>query len=85
MEVVDLADVSEEELAVHDAHTADPAYTSFICEMTHPEFPVPLGIIKQQSRDTYEDMMIAQIDQAREQRGNDFAALVKGDDFWEIK
>ena len=84
MDIVNVADVDESDIVVHQTTGAQHAYTSFLTEMTHPEYPVPFGIIKQDSRPTYDDMMTEQIAEAKDSQGQDFAALVKGKDYWEI-
>ena len=84
MEVVNLSDVDESQLVVHNSKDPDPAYTSFLTQMNYPDFPVPYGIFKEVERPTYEDMMTEQVEQARAQKGNDLQALLKGKDFWEI-
>jgi 2-oxoglutarate/2-oxoacid ferredoxin oxidoreductase subunit beta len=62
--VVNVADVGESQLLVHDE-------TSEVCalllsRLTAPEFPTPIGVFRAVSRPSYDTLMREQLDRARE-------------------
>jgi 2-oxoglutarate/2-oxoacid ferredoxin oxidoreductase subunit beta len=86
LEVVDAAEAGEESLLVHDAHTADPSYAFALSRLDNREFShTPIGIFRQVAKDSYDELMAAQIDTARTKQGTgDLAALLAGGDTWQI-
>ena len=85
--VVDLADVSEDQLVVHDAHRADPSYAFALAQLDEPAFEhVPIGVFRDVEAPTYEEAMAEQIEQARATQGEgDLMELLAGSDTWTIK
>ncbi|MFB0516296.1 MAG: 2-oxoacid:ferredoxin oxidoreductase subunit beta [Candidatus Neomarinimicrobiota bacterium] len=85
--VIDLSDGkhSMDEVLIHDQ--TDRMIASILSEMTYrPEFPMPLGIIYQVEKSTYEDLVYEQIDRAVEKAGpGDMAAILHAGHTWEIK
>ena len=61
--------VREEELLVHAPGNLSAAQATCLAELPQPEFPTALGIFRQVQRPTYEEMLIAQIDNAIERGG----------------
>lgn len=59
--------ISENDLLVHDADDEDMAYT--LSHLRFPEYPEPMGVFYSVRDDTYEDLLVKQLDQARDQRG----------------
>jgi 2-oxoglutarate ferredoxin oxidoreductase subunit beta len=86
LEVVDVADVGEDALLVHDAHAADPSYAFALSRLDNRDFShTPIGLFRQVPRDSYDGLMAGQIDAARAQQGTgDLAALLAGGDTWQI-
>ncbi|HEY3955457.1 MAG TPA: 2-oxoacid:ferredoxin oxidoreductase subunit beta [Streptosporangiaceae bacterium] len=86
LEVVDVAAASEESLLVHDAHAADPSYAFALSRLDNRDFThTPIGIFRQAPRDSYDDLMAAQIDTARAEKGSgDLVSLLAGGDTWQI-
>ncbi|UCH63872.1 MAG: 2-oxoacid:ferredoxin oxidoreductase subunit beta [Fidelibacterota bacterium] len=86
-EVIDLTDgkYSIDDVLVHDK--TDRMKALILSEMTYrPEFPVPLGIIYEVEKNTYEDLTYQQIDQAVEKVGpGDMDAILRAGHTWEIK
>ena len=73
----------EEDLIVHDV--ANPMMAELLSQLQHPEFPVPMGILYQQERDTYEDLLAAKIQQQTAQKGRgDLKKLLHTGQVWEI-
>lgn len=72
------------DLLVHDEKDMNLAY--LYSQMAHPEFPEPMGVLHADpSRPTYNDMLHAQVDAAKESgRNMDLQALVTGSESWEV-
>lgn len=80
LEVVEGADVDE---LIYDPTTADSSLAYALSRMQYPDFPVPIGIFRQVERPTYEVGMEAQIEHARQQRGEgDLLDLYLASDIW---
>src|SRR5262245_60244522 len=81
-EVVRLADVSPEEILVHD--TRNPVLAYLLGHMTPPHFPTPLGVIYDVDRPVYEDAVGDQMRKARASSDQDLARLLASGDTWTI-
>lgn len=85
--VIDLADgkYSVDNVLVHDK--TDRMQALILSEMTYrPEFPVPLGVIYEVEKNTYEDLTYQQIDHAIEKEGpGDLDAILHAGHTWEVK
>ena len=85
--VIDLSDGkhSINEVLIHDK--TDRMKALILSEMTYrPEFPVPLGIIYEVEKNTYEDLTYQQIDRAIEKDGpGDMETILHAGHTWEIK
>jgi 2-oxoglutarate/2-oxoacid ferredoxin oxidoreductase subunit beta len=86
LRIVDVVEVGEERLLVHDAHRENPSLAFALSRLSHtPAGPVPIGVFRQVSRPVYGIEMQRQIDQAVEQRGEgDLATLIAGKDNWTV-
>jgi 2-oxoglutarate/2-oxoacid ferredoxin oxidoreductase subunit beta len=86
LEVVDVAEAGEESLLVHDAHAADPSYAFALSRLDDRDFShTPIGIFRQVPRPSYDELMAAQIEDAKTKQGaGDLAALLAGGDTWQI-
>lgn len=81
--VVHLGDgVSEEDLLRHDETDAGLAFT--LSQLSPPEFPTPIGVFRAVTRPTYEEIVNAQIAQARNQTPPDIQGLLKGPETWVV-
>ena len=58
-----------------------------LSEITYiPELPVPIGILYQEDKPTYENMMEEQIQEATQTKGNgDLEKIFLGNKSWEVK
>jgi 2-oxoglutarate/2-oxoacid ferredoxin oxidoreductase subunit beta len=74
------------ELLTHDAHVADPSYAFALSRLDDAGFAhAPIGVIRQVQRASYDEMMAAQLEQARTDQGDgDLAALLAGADTWQV-
>ncbi|HLX51037.1 MAG TPA: 2-oxoacid:ferredoxin oxidoreductase subunit beta [Streptosporangiaceae bacterium] len=86
LEVVDVAETGEESLLVHDSHAADPSYAFALSRLDDRDFShTPIGIFRQVPRPSYDELMAAQLDDAKVKQGaGDLAALLAGGDTWQI-
>jgi len=86
-EVVQLGDgVTEADLLVHDEAAPDPYLAFMLSRMWWPDFPVPVGVFRDVSRPTHDELLMAQIDKAIAQRGvGDLAALLRSGDAWTVE
>ena len=88
--IVDLeAGGSKDDLWVHDEFDIVKAsiLTRFFKHYEDENsLPRPFGVIYQENRDQYQDLMIAQIQQTIEKQGvGDLDQLLSGNSTWEIK
>lgn len=86
LRIVEVADVSPDDLLVHDAHRADPALAFALARITHDEHQAtPFGVFRDVKRDDYGHLVAAQLVQASERKGpGDLAALLRSNGTWTI-
>ena len=73
-------------LITHDAHRADPSYAFALSRLDTADFRhTPVGVFRQVEQASYDQLMAEQIDAARSRGGpGDLAALLAGNDTWEV-
>ena len=78
-------DWSEKDLLVHDE--TNPIITNLLLEMTFdPLNPTPFGVLRAIEAPTYDDMLLAQIDEVTEVKGEGtLEDLFYSGDVWEVK
>ena len=86
LEAVEVAGADEGLLLVHDAHTADPAYAFALSRLGGSDFThTPIGVFRKVARPSYDELMSAQLEEARAKQGEgDLAALLAGPDTWQV-
>jgi len=86
-EVVKLdGNVAQDDLLFHDEKTTNPQLAFMLSRMRHPEFPEPIGVFRDVQRDTYDDMINAQVADARaEKNDGDLASLFTGGETWTVE
>jgi 2-oxoglutarate ferredoxin oxidoreductase subunit beta len=89
VEVVEVADIDESDLIVHDAHLDDPTTAFAISRLTDAGVlhQSPIGIFRQVQRATYDDQARAQITTASAGQGEPreaLSALINGGDTWTV-
>jgi 2-oxoglutarate ferredoxin oxidoreductase subunit beta len=84
--VVDVADVSEDALEVHDERAPDAALAFALSQLaTGPTVPTPVGVFRAVERAEYAEQASKQLAMANEQRGpGDLAALLHSGATWEV-
>ncbi|OIP05788.1 MAG: 2-oxoacid:ferredoxin oxidoreductase subunit beta [Bacteroidetes bacterium CG2_30_32_10] len=67
LKVVKLGDngITEKDILVHDQYSQDPGIHLMLAKMQPPAFPVALGVIRSAMYPTYDDMVEAQITNAK--------------------
>ena len=88
LEFAKTADVSVDEIMVHDAHTDDSAYAFALSRLSDQNLEhTVLGIFRDVNRPTYDDAARSQVQTARASRPFDDAALqslLRGRDTWTV-
>jgi 2-oxoglutarate/2-oxoacid ferredoxin oxidoreductase subunit beta len=86
LEAVEVAGADEGSLLAHDAETADPAYAFALSRLGDTDFThTPIGVFRKAARPSYDEMMAAQLEEARARQGQgDLAALLAGSDTWQV-
>jgi 2-oxoglutarate ferredoxin oxidoreductase subunit beta len=84
--IVDVADVGEDALLVHDESRADPTLAFTLSRLaTGPTMPTPIGVFRAVPRQEYGASANQQIAAAQEQRGpGDLAALLASGSTWSV-
>ncbi len=85
-EVVTLgAGVTADDLLIHDERAAEPTLAYLLSRMRHPEFPEPLGVFRSVERETYESLLMGQIDAAKAKHGpGRLESLLDAGDTWVV-
>jgi 2-oxoglutarate ferredoxin oxidoreductase subunit beta len=83
-EVVKVDEVGLDQIHVHDER-GPAGYIQILTQMGG-DLPVPIGVLRQELRPTYDGMLNAQVEQAQESRGRgDLASLLHGKDTWKVE
>jgi 2-oxoglutarate/2-oxoacid ferredoxin oxidoreductase subunit beta len=85
-QIVDVADVGEDALLVHDERRADPSVAFMLSRLARGPFePTPVGVLRAVTRPEYGEAANQQLAAAHEQRGQgDLAALLRSGATWEV-
>jgi 2-oxoglutarate/2-oxoacid ferredoxin oxidoreductase subunit beta len=86
MELVEVADIGEEALLVHDEHAEDASLAFALSRLAHtPHGPTPLGVFRDVERPVYDALMAEQIEAMRREQGEgDLGKLLHAGDTWAI-
>jgi 2-oxoglutarate/2-oxoacid ferredoxin oxidoreductase subunit beta len=86
LEIVDVAEVGEESLVVHDAHRDDPSYATALARLAEsPTGPTPIGVLRDIDRPVY--AASRQQELARAHAGaslGDVDELLRSGDTWTV-
>jgi len=75
--------ISENDLLVHDE--TSPQLAFILSSLEWPEFPVPMGVIREVNKLTYTEGLMGQVKAAQEAKGKgDLAALYSAVDTWTV-
>jgi 2-oxoglutarate ferredoxin oxidoreductase subunit beta len=86
-EVVSLGNgVNEDDLLVHDEHAPEPYLALMLSRMWWPEFPVPVGVLRDVTRPTHDELLTGQIDSAIAASGQgDLDRILKSGETWKVE
>jgi 2-oxoglutarate ferredoxin oxidoreductase subunit beta len=77
--------VPESQLVVHDVTRDDPTYAFALSRLDNRDFShTPIGVFRSVPRPSYDSLMAAQLEKAREGGEGDLAKLLAGNDTWEV-
>jgi 2-oxoglutarate ferredoxin oxidoreductase subunit beta len=84
--VVDVAEVGEEDLLVHDEHRPDPTLAFALSRLADaPTVPTPVGVLRDVERPVYEAEIQRQLAAASEKQGpGDLADLIASGPTWTV-
>jgi 2-oxoglutarate ferredoxin oxidoreductase subunit beta len=87
VELVDVAEVGEDALLVHDAHRDDPSLAFMLSRLSHnADGPTPIGVFRDVERPVYDEMLAEQLELATAKLGKgDLEKLLHAGDTWEIR
>jgi 2-oxoglutarate/2-oxoacid ferredoxin oxidoreductase subunit beta len=85
--IVDVAEVGEDRLLVHDEQRPDPSTAFALARLAaNPTVPTPVGVFRAVDRPAYGEAMNRQISTVRERQGaGDLAALLDSGVTWEVE
>ena len=75
---------SDDELIVHDTSVNNISYATILSQMDYPEYPVPVGVIRQVDGPIFEDQIQRQVDDAKAKSPGDFESLLRGPETWVV-
>jgi CBS domain-containing protein len=83
-EVVNVSDVGEENVLVHDENAAEPTLAYFLSRMGPPDFPTPVGVLRCISKPVYDQSLMAQVKAAQEGSPPDLDTLYRQSESWAV-
>jgi 2-oxoglutarate/2-oxoacid ferredoxin oxidoreductase subunit beta len=86
VEIVDVAEVGEDALLVHDEHRKEPSLAFMLSRLAHSTHkPTPIGVFRDVDRPVYDELMAEQLEAATAKQGRgDLAKLLHGGDTWQL-
>src|SRR3954469_6474524 len=76
---------TEKDLLVHDETSDDPTLAYLLSRMFYPDFPVPVGVLRNVDRPTHDQLATAQIEDAIARSGaGDLNKLLLSGDTWTV-
>jgi 2-oxoglutarate/2-oxoacid ferredoxin oxidoreductase subunit beta len=87
-EIISLGDSAPEDknVMIHTPDRPGSLYTAMLAEMTFPEFPTPIGVLRKVEKPTYDAQINQQVDAAIDQRDGkaDLQELINGAHTWTV-
>jgi 2-oxoglutarate ferredoxin oxidoreductase subunit beta len=83
-EVVQVEQVGEENLLVHDERASEPTLAYLLSRMGPPDFPTPLGVYRVIDKPVYSQLLAEQVHRAQAAKAADLEALFRQGETWEI-
>jgi 2-oxoglutarate ferredoxin oxidoreductase subunit beta len=82
--VVDVAEVGEEDLIVHNEKAEEPTLAYFLSRMGPPEFPTPVGVFRCIDKPIHDQLLLEQVREAEARKRPDMNALYRQGQTWEV-
>ena len=76
---------SESEVLVHDEKESSGALAFYLSRLSHPEFPVPVGVFRNLERPSYFEAMKSQIDRAQTANPPNLGKLFNSGSTWVVE
>ena len=83
-EVVDVAEVGEDQLLVHDERAKEPTLAYLLSRMGPPHFPTPVGVFRAIQKPVYSELLLQQVQAAQAQQPADLNALFRQGETWNV-
>ncbi len=78
--------ITEDDVLVHDEASEDPTIHFMLARIYWPDFPVPVGVIRDVRRPTHDELVTGQLQAAVSQHGKgDVARLLRSGDTWTVE
>jgi 2-oxoglutarate ferredoxin oxidoreductase subunit beta len=78
--------ITLDDILVHDETSEDPTIHNMLARIYWPEFPVPIGVIRNVPRPTHDELVDAQIRDAIARQGpGDLARLLRSGETWTVQ
>jgi 2-oxoglutarate/2-oxoacid ferredoxin oxidoreductase subunit beta len=86
LEIVEVADVGEDSLLVHDIHRDDPSLAFALARLSHDDHSAtPFGVFRDIDRGDYGSMVGVQLAEASSKKGpGDLSALLRSNSTWTV-
>ncbi len=86
LRIVEVADVGEDAILVHDAHRHDPSLAFALARLSHDDHsPTPFGIFRSIERPDYGSSVGAQLAEASQKKGpGDLNAMLRSNGTWMV-
>jgi 2-oxoglutarate ferredoxin oxidoreductase subunit beta len=82
--VPEVCDATDPAVLVH-SEQGSPLYAQLLAELVHPTFPMPMGVLYRATKPTYEQLAIAQVNDAIAKQGKgDLSKLMYSGMVWEV-
>ncbi len=84
-EVIDAASAAPGEIIIHQPDHPSPLYSHMLATFGLPDFPTPMGVIRQIQRPTYDSLVHSQIADAKAKKGQgSWQELLHGPSTWTV-
>jgi 2-oxoglutarate ferredoxin oxidoreductase subunit beta len=85
LRIAETSQVDADDVIVHDAHRADPAYAFALSRLSTQDLRYsPMGVFRSVQRPSYERLMADQLEDASTEGPGDLDALLAGGDTWTV-
>jgi 2-oxoglutarate ferredoxin oxidoreductase subunit beta len=82
----EVCDATAPDVLIHQPDHSSPLYSQMLANMTLPDFPTPVGVVRSIQRSTYEEQIHGQMLAAQEKRGGGtWKELLHGASTWTVE